>query len=193
MKIGVLALQGAFVEHMDVLEKLGAETVRVTLPEHLDGLDGLIVPGGESTTIAKLAGSFGLMGPLREFARNNAVWGVCAGMIFLAKDIGSDQPTLGVMDIVIQRNAFGRQIDSFVAKVGAPLVLKDGKPFQAVFIRAPRLIEAKRNALVIARLEDGTPAAALEGNWLATAFHPELTDDPRFHEFFLELSRKRRI
>ncbi len=192
MKIGVLALQGAFIEHIEMLGKLGAQTARVTLPKHLQGLDGLIVPGGESTTIAKVAESSGLMGPLRAFATDKPVWGVCAGMIFLAKNIGSDQPTLGVMDIVVQRNAFGRQIDSFVAIVEAPLVLKDEKPFRAVFIRAPRLVEAKGNAVVIARLKDATPVAALEGNWLATAFHPELTEDLRFHAFFMELAEKNR-
>ena len=113
MKRGVLALQGAFIEHVKILRRLGVEAVEVRLPADLDGLDGLIIPGGESTTIGKLAEIYGLMDPLRAFAAEKPVWGTCAGMIFMAKDIGVDQPLLGVMDIVVRRNAFGRQLDSF--------------------------------------------------------------------------------
>ena len=113
MKIGVLALQGAFLEHQVILERLGVEVVQVRLPEHLSGLDGLILPGGESTTIGKLAVQYGLMEPLRAFGREHAVWGTCAGAIFLSGDIHRDQPLLELMDITVQRNAFGRQVDSF--------------------------------------------------------------------------------
>jgi len=187
MNIGVLALQGAFIEHIDILAKLGVKTFQVRLPKHLEGLEGLIIPGGESTTIAKLAYSSGLMGPLKEFALKKPVWGVCAGMIFMAKNIGSEQPTLGLMDIVVERNAFGRQIDSFVTDIHVSVFANgDKKPFKAVFIRAPRLIETKGQARVIARLPNGEAVAAQEGIWLATSFHPELTADNRFHEFFLE-------
>ena len=187
MNIGVLALQGAFIEHIAILTNLGVKTFQVRLPKHLEGLDGLIIPGGESTTIAKLAYSSGLMGPLKEFALKKPVWGVCAGMIFMAKNIGSEQPTLGLMDIVVERNAFGRQIDSFVTDIHVSVFSNgDKKPFKAVFIRAPRLIETKGQARVIARLPNGEAVAAQERLWLASSFHPELTADNRFHEFFLE-------
>lgn len=189
MKIGVLALQGDFIEHIKMLRQLGAEALEVRLPEHLTGLDGLIIPGGESTTIGKLAVMYDFMEPLRQFAATRAVWGTCAGMIFMAKDIGLDQPLLGIMDIVVERNAFGRQVDSFEADLEVP-VLQNGHvtaPFRAVFIRAPKLVAVKGNARVIARLADGTAVAAQEGKWLATSFHPELTDDNRFHRYFLSL------
>lgn len=188
MKVGVLALQGAFIEHIQILKDLGVEAVEVRLPEDLDGLDGLIIPGGESTTIGKLAVIYGLMEPMRQFAQDNAVWGTCAGMIFMAKDIGRDQPLLGVMDIVVERNAFGRQIDSFETPLNVPALNHgSGRPFPAVFIRAPRLVAANGDAGIIATLEDGTAVAAREGHWLATAFHPELTGDDRFHRYFLEI------
>lgn len=190
MKIGVLALQGAFIEHIHILRELGVEAVEVRLPEDLEGLDGLIIPGGESTTIGKLADTFDLTGPLRDFAADNPVWGTCAGMIFMAKDIGRDQPLLGVMDVVVERNAFGRQVDSFITPIEVSEF--DSKPFPAVFIRGPRLVEAHGDAHIIARLADGTPVAAQEGHWLVTSFHPELTGDPRFHEFFLKLVRESR-
>lgn len=188
MKIGVLALQGAFIEHINILRGLGVEAVEVRLPEDLAGLDGLIIPGGESTTIGKLADTFDLTGPLREFAEGNPVWGTCAGMIFMAKEIGRDQPLLGVMDIVVERNAFGRQVDSFITPIEIS-GLDEGQtdPFPAVFIRGPRLVEARGDATVIARLADGTPVAAREGNWLVTSFHPELTDDTRVHELFVKM------
>jgi len=188
MKIGVLALQGAFIEHINILRELGVEAVEVRLPEDLEGLDGLIIPGGESTTIGKLADTFALTGPLREFAEHNPVWGTCAGMIFMARDIGRDQPLLGVMDIVVERNAFGRQVDSFITPI--VVTVFDGgqaEPFPAVFIRGPRLVEARGDATVIAQLADGTPVAAREGQWLVTSFHPELTGDTRFHEYFVKL------
>ena len=190
MRIGVLALQGAFVEHSKILRDLGVEPVEVRLPQELERLDGLIIPGGESTTIGKLAVEYGLMEPLRRFATDKPVWGTCAGMIFMAKDIGEDQPLLAIMDIVVQRNAFGRQIDSFVTEISAP-VINNGNmdPFLAVFIRAPVLVEAKGSAgaRVIAQLEDGTAVAARQGHWLVTSFHPELTNDSRFHQYFIEM------
>lgn len=193
MKIGVLALQGAFIEHIKMLRALGVEAVEVRLPEDLAGLDGLIIPGGESTTIGKLATRFGLMTPLRQFAQGKPVWGTCAGMIFMAKEIGNgsagrDQPLLGMMDVAVERNAFGRQVDSFEADLTVP-VLEEGeqRPFPAVFIRGPRLVAAKEDAQVIARLADGTAVAAQQGHWLVTSFHPELTDDLRFHKYFLDL------
>ena len=188
MKIGVLALQGAFIEHIKILRELGVEAIEVRLPEDLEGLDGLIIPGGESTTIGKLAVQYNLMAPLRQFAAAKPVWGTCAGMIFMAKEIGRAQPLLGVMDIVVERNAFGRQVDSFELDVAVP-ALNNGepKPFPAVFIRAPRLVEAKGKAEVIATLPDGTAVAAREGKWLVTAFHPELSADKRFHQYFLSL------
>jgi 5'-phosphate synthase pdxT subunit len=184
----VLALQGAFVEHINILRGMGVEAIEVRLPADLDGMDGLIIPGGESTTIGKLAEIYGLMEPLRLFAREKPVWGTCAGMIFMAKNIGVDQPLLGVMDIVVERNAFGRQVDSFETLLHVPALNHGtGQPYPAVFIRAPRLVAANGNAEVIATLDDGTAVAAQEGHWLATAFHPELTGDNRFHRYFLEI------
>lgn len=184
--IGVLALQGAFIEHEKALHKLGAETRRVRLPEHLDGIDGLIIPGGESTTIGKLATTYNLIEPLREFARRKPTWGTCAGMIFLAKKLEHNhQPILGVMDIVVDRNAFGRQIDSFEADLNISIL--NGQPFHAVFIRAPVATSAGEGVEVLARLEDGQIVAAKQGHFLATAFHPELTGDNRLHQVFLDM------
>lgn len=188
MKIGVLALQGAFIEHIKMLRALGVDGVEVRLPSDLTEVDGLIIPGGESTTIGKLAVLYGLVEPLKRFAAEKPVWGTCAGMIFMAKDIGQDQPLLGVMDIVVERNAFGRQVDSFI--VDLPMaVLNGGGPFPAVFIRAPRLVSGDEAAGVniLARLADGTAVAAQQGRWLVTSFHPELTQDSRLHRYFLSL------
>jgi pyridoxal 5'-phosphate synthase pdxT subunit len=190
MRIGVLALQGAFIEHIRRLGELGLTATEVRLPGDLRRLDGLIIPGGESTAIGKLMAGYGLMDPIREFARQNAVWGTCAGMILMAKEIGRDQPVLGLMDIAVERNAFGRQIDSFEEPLTVA-VLKQGnmRPFPGVFIRAPRLVRARGRARVIARLADGTAVAAVEGRWLATSFHPELSNDLRFHAYFVDLVR----
>lgn len=186
MRIGVLALQGAFVEHEKMLRSLGAEPVEVRLPEDLQGLDGLILPGGESTTIGKLAVGYGLIEPLRAFARSKPTWGTCAGMIFLAKDIGMDrQPILGVMDITVNRNAFGRQIDSFEADLEIKGI--EGGPFHTVFIRAPIATAAGQDVEILGTLPDGRIVAAREGHLLATAFHPELTGDSRLHALFLSL------
>ncbi len=194
MKIGVLALQGAFAEHIQILRELGVEAVEVRLPEQLEGLDGLIIPGGESTTIGKLATLYNFMEPLSQFAAEKAMWGTCAGMIFMAKEIGdgrSDhgQPLLAIMDIVVDRNAFGRQVDSFEVGLDVP-ALNNGhaEPFPAVFIRAPRLVAAKGEAKVLAQLGDGTAVAAQQGKWLVTSFHPELSGDKRFHQYFLQVA-----
>lgn len=192
MNIGVLALQGDFIEHHKMLERLGARVTLVRLPQHLQGLDGLIIPGGESTTIGKLAVEFGLMEPLKEFAQNHAVWGTCAGAIFISKDTGRSQPLLSLMDITVRRNAFGRQVDSFQIDLDVP-VLKEvdpnERPFPAVFIRAPLIEKTNGTTTVLASLEDGTIVAARQGRWLATSFHPELTDDDRFHRYFMEMMK----
>lgn len=195
MRIGVLALQGAFIEHIKILHELGVTAVEVRLPEDLEGLDGLIIPGGESTTIGKLATMYHFMEPLRAFAAQKAVWGTCAGMIFMAKEIGDGrsnhgQPLLAIMDIVVDRNAFGRQVDSFEIDLDVPAINNgEVKPFPAVFIRAPKLVSTKGKAMVLAQLVDGTAVAAQEGNWLVTSFHPELTGDNRFHKYFLQLAQ----
>jgi 5'-phosphate synthase pdxT subunit len=163
---------------------LGAKAVEVRLPEHLLGLDALIIPGGESTTIGKLAVSFRLLDPLRQFAVEKPVWGTCAGLIMLAKDIGRDQPLLGVMDVQVNRNAFGRQVDSFETDLTVPVLGAD--PFHAVFIRAPLVTKAGPNVEVLSQLENGGIVAVRQGQWLGTAFHPELTHDNRFHRYFLK-------
>jgi pyridoxal 5'-phosphate synthase pdxT subunit len=190
LRIGVLALQGAFIEHIAKLRELGVRTREVRLPRDMHGLDGLIIPGGESTTIGKLMMTYGLLDPVHRFAKRHAVWGTCAGMILMAKEIGRDQPVLGLMDISVERNAFGRQINSFEELLKVDVLREGpGKPFPGIFIRAPRLVEARPPARVIARLADGTAVAAREGNLLATSFHPELSADLRFHEYFIELAR----
>lgn len=188
MVIGVLALQGAFIEHRKALERLGVETREVRLPEQLEGLSGLIIPGGESTTIGKLAVTYGLLEPMRSRAASGwPVWGTCAGMILLARDIGGlAQPLIGLMDVTIRRNAFGRQVDSFETWLDIPDLGGEG-PFRAIFIRAPLIERVGPGVHVLARLSDGAIVAARQGNLLATAFHPELTDDPRFHRYFLRM------
>ncbi len=188
MKIGVLAIQGDFAEHIVMLKRLGVETAEVRLPSHLDGLDGLIVPGGESTTIGKLSVDFGLLEPLREFGKTHAVWGTCAGAIFLSKDARRSQPLLGIMNITVERNAFGRQVDSFEADLAIP-ELGEGGPYHAIFIRAPIIESVQGDAVVISTLPDGRIVAARQGKLLATSFHPELTGDLRFHEYFLSLAK----
>lgn len=186
MKIGVLALQGAFIEHIKMLRRIGVEAVEVRLPHQLDRLDGLIIPGGESTTIGKLATEYGLIEPLRRFARSKPTWGTCAGMIFLAKDIGIDeQPILCALDITVDRNAFGRQIDSFETDLEISGLA--GAPYHAVFIRAPVVTAADSAVDVLARLDDGRIVAVRQGRLLATAFHPELTDDLRLHSVFCDI------
>jgi 5'-phosphate synthase pdxT subunit len=192
MKIGVLAIQGDFAEHIVMLKRLGVETTEVRLPHHLDGLDGLIIPGGESTTIGKLSVDFGLLEPLRKFGKTHAIWGTCAGAIFLSKDARRSQPLLGLMDITVQRNAFGRQVDSFEADLDiAALHSASGSatPYHAVFIRAPIIETVFGDAKILSSLPDGRIIAAIHGKLLATSFHPELTQDPRFHEYFLSLAK----
>ena len=191
MQIGILALQGDFAEHEVMLRRLGVVVVQVRLPEQLEGLSGLIIPGGESTTIAKLATSYGLLEPLREFGRSKAIWGTCAGAIFMSKDAHRKQPLLQLMDITVERNAFGRQVDSFEVDLDIPALLEidpDGKLFHAIFIRAPLIDTVQAGACSLAKLEDGRIVAAQQGHLLATAFHPELTKDDRFHRYFLQLA-----
>jgi len=190
MKIGVLALQGDFSEHIAMLRRLNVEAYEVRLPKHLDGLDGLIIPGGESTTIGKLAVAYDLMDPLKLFGQRHAIWGTCAGAIFLSKDISRDQPLLKLMDIKVQRNAFGRQVDSFETDLDVPELKQltgSDAPYHAVFIRAPIIESVSGDARILASISDGRIVAAQQGNLLATSFHPELTDDTRFHEYFLSL------
>jgi len=190
MKIGVLALQGDFAEHQTVLSSLGAEVVQVRLPAHLAGLNGLIIPGGESTTIGKLAEDYELIEPLRQFGREHAIWGTCAGAILLSKDVGRRQPLLGLMDITLARNAFGRQVDSFEVDLNVPCLLEVDpvdRPYHTVFIRAPIIESVGKDVEILSRLEDGRIVAARQGKLLATSFHPELTGDDRFHRYFMEL------
>ena len=192
MIVGVLALQGDFAEHIDMLQSLDVQTREVRLAADLDGLDGLIIPGGESTTIGKLAVDFDLFEPLRQFGQSKPVWGTCAGAIFLSKDATrakNGQPLLGLLAITIERNAFGRQVDSFEVSLDVPaLVAVDptNAPYHGIFIRAP-LIESVNSddVEIIATLADGRIVAVRQGDLLATSFHPELNTDTRFHEYFL--------
>lgn len=191
MKVGVLALQGAFIEHEKVLNRLGVAAREVRLPKDLGGLDGLIIPGGESTTIGKLAVQYDLIDPLRAMAQSGKpMWGTCAGMIFMAKNVGREQPRLGLMDVTVQRNAFGRQVDSFEADLDVKGI--DGtRPFHAIFIRAPLIESVGEGVDVLARVGRNDAAvivAVRQGNLLATSFHPELSADDRFHRFFLSLA-----
>lgn len=190
IRIGVLALQGDFAEHIATLQRIGVETCQVRLPQHLDGLDGLIIPGGESTTIGKLAVAYHLLEPLRRFGERKAVWGTCAGAIFLSREIHRSQPLLGLMDIVIERNAFGRQVASFEADLEVPALRKvdlQGGPYHAIFIRAPLIAKVSGEAQVLAQLPDGRVVAAQQNRLMATSFHPELTLDDRFHRYFVSL------
>jgi len=181
MKIGVLALQGAFREHLDVLRSIGVEGVPVRLPQDLEGVSGLILPGGESTTMRQLIERWGLAGPIRDLAATGApLFGTCAGMIVLSSEIaGGEQPILPLLDVTVERNAFGRQLDSFEAELNVP-VLGD-KPVHAVFIRAPVIEAVGPDVDVLARLDDGRIVAVRERNVIATSFHPELAGETRFH------------
>lgn len=188
MKIGVLAVQGDFAEHIAILRKIGFQAREVRLPEHLAGLDGLIIPGGESTTLSRLMSIYNLREPIERMAsEGRAIWGTCAGMIMLANEITEQDPVpLGLMDIGVRRNAFGRQVDSFEQPLQiSPL---DSEPYNCIFIRAPVVIRVGGSVEVLASLEDGRPVAVRQGNLFATAFHPELTDDTRIHQFFLSLA-----
>ncbi len=190
-KIGVLSLQGAFIEHMASLQKLGVEALDVRLPRDLQALDGLIIPGGESTVISQLMQSYGLLEIIRELARDGfPIFGTCAGMILLAKSaLDLDIETIGAMDMKVRRNAFGRQVDSFETPLVIPALGK--APFPAVFIRAPIIVETAPSVEILAILPDDTPVAARQGNLLAVAFHPELTPDLRFHSYFLNIVARR--
>ncbi len=186
-RIGVLALQGDFAEHIAALDRLGAEAVPVRLPGDLRGIGGMVIPGGESTTIGKLMRDYGLTDRLRGLiAAGMPVLGTCAGMITLAKRLsGMDQETLAVMDIEVRRNAFGRQVDSFEADLDIPVL--GPAPFRAVFIRAPVIESVGSGVEILASMPGGAAVAAREGDLVVTAFHPELTPDLRFHEYFLAL------
>jgi 5'-phosphate synthase pdxT subunit len=187
MRVGVLALQGTFVEHIDLLQQLSVDAPPIRLPHELDTLDGLVIPGGESTTMLRLMTTFGLLEPIRRMAqRGLPIWGTCAGMILLAKIVSNyEMETLGLMDVKVRRNAFGSQVDSFEADLEVPRAGKG--PFHAVFIRAPVIEEAAAGVEILAHLPDGTIVAARQNLLLACAFHPEFTHDPRFHSYFLSI------
>ena len=187
MKIGVLAVQGAFAEHIAALHRLGAEAVAVRLPGELKGAEGLIIPGGESTTISQLMADYDLMKEIASMAGGGLpVLGTCAGMILMARRIsGNTTKSLGLLDITVTRNAFGRQVNSFETELKIPALGK--KAFPGVFIRAPKIESCADNVEVVARLANGTIVAARQGKLLASAFHPELTEDLRFHRYFLDI------
>jgi len=192
MLIGVLALQGAFIEHERMLARLGVEAREIRQRKHLAGIDGLIIPGGESTTIGKLLDLLEMTEPVREMGRAGMpIWGTCAGLILLAKDVGRPQTVLGLLDITVRRNAFGAQLDSFETNLPVPAL--GAAPFRAVFIRAPLIEQLGPGVTALATLEDGTIVAAERDNFLATSFHPELTDDTRFHEYFLAKVAKAKV
>jgi pyridoxal 5'-phosphate synthase pdxT subunit len=192
MKIGVLASQGAFAEHISALNKLEIEAVPVRLPGELKGVDGLIIPGGESTTISLLMNAYDLMQEIASLAKDGLpLFGTCAGMILMAKHIANNSTaSLGLMDITVKRNAFGRQVDSFETELNIPSLGK--APFPAVFIRAPLIEHCDAGVEVIARLDDKTIVAARQHKMLVSAFHPELTGDLRFHRYFLEIIQGKR-
>ncbi|MEN6521858.1 MAG: pyridoxal 5'-phosphate synthase glutaminase subunit PdxT [Armatimonadota bacterium] len=188
MKVGVLALQGDFAKHIESLERLGVHAASVRTPEEINKLDGLIIPGGESTTVGKLMTRFGVdKAIIKRVSEGMCVFGTCTGMILLARNIeGSEQPRLGLMDITVRRNAFGRQVDSFETDLDIPAV--DKEPFHAIFIRAPFAISAGSGVKVLAKVDDERLVFMHEGNCLAAAFHPELTDDTRIHRYFLDMA-----
>jgi 5'-phosphate synthase pdxT subunit len=188
MKIGVLALQGAFAEHVVVLRAIGVEAVEVRLPEHLDGIAGLILPGGESTTMRRLIDRWGLRRPILDLAASGApLFGTCAGMIVLAREIaGEEEPILPLLDVTVERNAFGRQLDSFETELSVPLL--GDQPVHAVFIRAPVIERVGPDVDVLATLPDGRIVAVRERNVIATSFHPELAGETRFHRLVAMLA-----
>jgi 5'-phosphate synthase pdxT subunit len=189
MKIGVLALQGAFREHCRMLEKCGVSAVEIRKPAELDEVSGLVIPGGESTTIGKLMVEWGLMEKIKSrVAQGMGIYGTCAGMIMLAKEIAeSSQPRLALMDVVVRRNAFGRQRESFEADMYVPEL--GDEPIRAVFIRAPYIEEAGPNVQVLAKVKEKS-VIARQGKLLATAFHPELTEDERIHRYFISMLKE---
>ena len=187
IRVGVLALQGDFLEHTLMLTHVGAQASEVRQPRDLEGLQALILPGGESTTVARLMDLCGLREPLiRRVREGMAVWGTCAGLILLARRLLEGRPTpLGLVDIQVSRNFYGRQTDSFETDLPVPAL--GDEPFHAIFIRAPAIVGSGPGVEVLARLPDGTPVAARQGHVLVTSFHPELTRDTRFHSYFLSL------
>lgn len=187
MRVGVLALQGDFIEHIGVLEKLGVKAILVRKPGELKGLDGLIIPGGESTTMLNLMHSFNLLQPLKELAQAGLpIMGTCAGMVLMAKKVSnSGMDTLALMEMEVKRNAFGRQLDSFEAELAMPFLGKE--PFPAVFIRAPIIESTSPQVEILAKLTSGAFVAARQEKLLAFAFHPELSGDLRLHRYFLEI------
>jgi len=187
MRIGVLASQGAFAEHIDILHQLEVEALPVRLPSELRGWDGLIIPGGESTSISRLMVDYNLVSEIKNLAKSGLpILGTCAGMILLAREIlDSDVEPLGLMDITVRRNAFGRQRESFETEIDIPVLGE--KPFPGVFIRAPIIEQANSGVEILTRLTNGTSVAARQGKILASAFHPELTNDLRFHQYFLSI------
>jgi len=191
MKIGILALQGAFIEHIQMFGQIGVEAVEIRLPGQLEQVAGLVIPGGESTTIMKLMHDYDLVATVKKLAaRHIPIWGTCAGMICLAKHAinpdSSAMETLALMDITVRRNAFGRQVDSFEAEL--QIAELQGGPFHGVFIRAPYIAKAGNGVQVLATLPDGEIVAARQGNLLATSFHPELSGDPRIHQYFADIA-----
>ena len=188
-RAGVLGLQGDFAEHLHTLRAMGVDAVDVRRPQQLDEVDALIIPGGESTTIGKLAAQYGIIPKLlARVEEGMPVWGTCAGAIFIAKDVpGHPHPIAGLMDMMVERNVFGRQVDSFEADLAIAGI--GPEPFHAVFIRAPRIASVGPGVTVLAALADGTIVAARQGRLLATSFHPELTDDQRLHQLFLSLAK----
>ena len=181
MKIGVLALQGAFIEHVRTYRAIGVDAVEVRLPEHLEGVSGLTLPGGESTTMRRLIDRWGLRQPILDLAETGApIFGTCAGMILLAREIvGGEEPVLPLLDVAVRRNAFGRQLDSFEAELAVPML--GDQPVHGIFIRAPVIERVGPGVDVLARLDDGRIVAVRERNIIATAFHPELAGETRFH------------
>ena len=193
MRIGVLALQGDFAEHIAVLSQLGVNAIAIRLPSQLDELDGLIIPGGESTTMSRLIEDYNLARPIKELAYQGLpILGTCAGMVLLAKKVtNSVNRGLGIMDIEVERNAFGRQVDSF--EIDLPIPVLGDYPFHGVFIRAPLIREVEPGVEILCQLSNGAIVAVKQNNCLACSFHPELTDDPRFHEYFLNFTKGRYI
>jgi pyridoxal 5'-phosphate synthase pdxT subunit len=188
VRIGILSLQGAFAEHEAMLVSLGAEAVRVRLPQHLDGLAGLILPGGESTTMRKLVERWGLREPVLDLAAQGVpILGTCAGMILLADSIDDgDEPVFPLLDIAVKRNAFGRQLDSFEGQVDVPIL--GDTPVHGIFIRAPIVERVGEGVDVLARLDDGRVVAVRQRNVMATAFHPELAGEARFHRLLTTMA-----
>ena len=193
MLIGVLAIQGDFIEHINILQTLGVECREIRLPEQLSDVDGLIIPGGESTTLSRLLTRYNLRQPIKQLATDGKpLWGTCAGMIMMASEITENDPVpLEIMDIGVQRNAFGRQIDSFEQEL--EITGFDETPYHAIFIRAPVIKRVGSGVSIMASLQDGRPVAVQQANLMATSFHPELTKDARFHTHFLNLNSNRTV